>query len=194
MRDRNGLKAEDRRTIGVRHDPELLPGYPMRIGGELAAAPTYVDLEGRHQLDLVFATTDGAVYALRPDGREVPGFPVWSDTERRIDPLNPENYPARAYREPLLRNVREPLSGIAVGDLFHDGRLEIVATSANADVYAWDVQGRRLPDSRSSPIRVTGRCRCPPRRRRHLTGACPRAATGRRRCWPISRETAASTS
>ena len=45
---------------------------------------------------------------------------------------------------PVLRNVHEPLSGIAVGDLFHDGRLEIVATSENADVYAWDAHGRRL--------------------------------------------------
>ena len=40
VRDRNGLKAEDRRTIGVRHDPDLLPGYPMDLGGELSAAPT----------------------------------------------------------------------------------------------------------------------------------------------------------
>jgi hypothetical protein len=144
VRDRNGLKAEDRRTIGVRHDPDLLPGYPMSTAGELSASPSYVDLEGRHQLDLVFATTDGELFALRPNGQEVPGFPVWSRSERQIDPLNPENYPARAYRDPVLRNAHEPLSGIAVGDLFGDGRLEIVATSENADVYAWDAHGRLL--------------------------------------------------
>jgi hypothetical protein len=144
VRDSNGLKAEDRRTIGVRHDPGLLPGYPKHVGGELAAAPTYVDLEGHHQLDLVFATDDGQVEALRPDGSEVPGFPVWSDTERQIDPLNPQNYSARSNRDPTLRNVHEPLSGIAVGDLFHNGGLEVVATSANADVYVWDAHGDRL--------------------------------------------------
>jgi hypothetical protein len=145
VRDSNGLKAEDRRTIGVRHDPDLLPGFPKTVGGEVAASPSWVDLEGRHQLDLVFATYDGQIHALRPDGREVPGFPVSSDLERQIDPLNPQNYPARAYRDPAFRDVREPLTGIAVGDLFHDGRSEIVATSANADVYAWDAHGRRLP-------------------------------------------------
>ena len=143
-RDRNGLKAEDRRTIGVRHDPDLAPGFPKTVGGEMGAGPSWVDLEGRHQLDLVFATYDGQVHALRPDGSELPGFPVSSDGERQIDPANPQNYPARAYRDPKLRDVREPLTGVAVGDLLHDGRLEIVATSANADVYAWDARGRRL--------------------------------------------------
>jgi hypothetical protein len=143
-RDRNGLKAEDRRTIGVRHDPDLAPGFPKAVGGEIAAGPSWVDLEGRHQLDLVFATYDGAVHALRPDGSEAPGFPVSSALERSLDPANPQNYRARSYRDASLRNVRDPLTGVAVGDLFHDGRLEVVATSANADVYAWDAGGRLL--------------------------------------------------
>ncbi len=144
--DANGLKAEDRRTIGVRHDPTLLRGFPKRIGGEIAGGPSYVDLEGRHQLDLVYATADGDVNALRPDGREVPGFPVHTDFDRQIDPNNPENFPARAYRTvPALRNVRDPVVGVAVGDLFGKGRLDIVATTSNADVYAWDAHGHRLP-------------------------------------------------
>ncbi len=142
----NGLKAEDRRTIGVRHDPGLLPGFPKRTGGEAAAGSSYVDLEGRHELDLVYASADGDVHALRPDGQEVPGFPVSSDLDRQIDPANPENFPARAYRSVrALRDVRDPIVGIAVGDLRHDGRLDVVATTSNADVYAWDSHGHRLP-------------------------------------------------
>ncbi len=142
--DGNGLKAEDRRTFGARHDPALLRGYPRRVGGEIAAGPAYVDLEGRRQNDLVLATYDGVVHALRPDGSEVPGFPVGSDALRAIDPRSPQNSRARAYRDPELRDVRDPLTGVAVGDLFGDGRLEVVATSANAVVYAWDARGRRL--------------------------------------------------
>jgi len=166
--DGNGLKGEDRRTIGVRHDPTLLPGFPRRIGGEIAAGPTYADLEGRPQLDLIYATADGNLDALRPDGREVPGFPVHSDLDRQIDPANPENFPARAYRtDQTLRDVRDPLVGTAVGDLFGDGRLEIVATSSNGDIYAWDDHGRRLP---GFPI-------LPPRRYWSLPVPTPAAPT-----------------
>ncbi len=141
----NGLKAEDRRSIGVRHDPGLLPGFPKRTGGEVASEPSYVDLEGRHQLDLVYGTADGDVNVLRPDGTEVPGFPVHTDFDRQIDPHNPENFPARAYRTvPTLRDVRDPIVGIAVGDLFGNGTLDIVATTSNADAYAWNARGQRL--------------------------------------------------
>ncbi len=144
--DGNGLKAEDRRAIGLRHDPQLLPGFPKRTGGELASGPSYVDLEGRHQLDLVYGTADGDLHALRPDGTEVPGFPVYTDFDRQIDPNNPQNFPAKSYETtPALRDVRDPLVGIAVGDLLGNGTLDIVATSSNGDVYAWDAHGHRLP-------------------------------------------------
>ncbi|HEU4979087.1 MAG TPA: hypothetical protein VFT42_09360, partial [Solirubrobacteraceae bacterium] len=143
--DSNGLKAEDRRSIGVRHDPSLVGGAPRHYGAEISGAPTYADLEGRHQLDLVFSTYDGDVHALRPDGTEIPGFPVHSDLLRTIDPANPENFDAPAYRLPVFRDQRDPLSGIAVGDLNHDGRLDVVATGMQGRIYAWGPDGRRLP-------------------------------------------------
>src|SRR3954451_835444 len=61
--DDNGLKAEDRRSIGLRHDPSLVGGKPRHIGGaELSGAASYADLEGRHEQDLVFSTYDGDVH------------------------------------------------------------------------------------------------------------------------------------
>jgi len=144
VKDANGLRGEDRKTVGLHHDPSLRPGFPKDVHAEMGGAPSYVDLTGRKELDLVFATYDGDVHALRPNGREVRGFPVHSLPDRVIDPRNPENYNAPAYRDPHLRNIRDPLAGTAVGDLFGDGRLEIVANSLNGDVYAWDARGRPL--------------------------------------------------
>jgi hypothetical protein len=143
--DGNGLKAEDRRSVGLRHDPDLLGGKPEEFGGEISGAPTYADLGGRHELDLVFSTYDGDVHALRPDGGELPGFPVHSDLLRDVDPTNPENYDAAAYRDvEAFRNQRDPLSGIAVGDLKGDGSLDVVATGMQGRVYAWNGDGERL--------------------------------------------------
>src|SRR2546428_714710 len=146
-KDANGPKAENRRSVGLRHDPDLLPGYPKSVDrADGDAAPTYADLEGKHELDLIVPNGNGELNVWRPDGTEVPGFPVHTVMLKQLDPLNPENYRARAYRNANLANVRDPLSGgAAVGDLFHNGELEIVATSTNGEVYAWDSHGRLLP-------------------------------------------------
>src|SRR3989454_548248 len=147
VNDANGLKAEDRRSVGLRHDPDLLPGYPKSVDwADGDAAPTYADLEGTHELDLIVPNGNGEVNVCRPDGTEVPGFPVHTVMLKQLDPLNPENYRARAYRNTNLANVQDPLSGgAAVGDLFHNGELEIVTTSTNRQAYVWDSHGRPLP-------------------------------------------------
>src|SRR4051795_6353419 len=44
--DGNGLKGEDRRSIGLRHDPDLVGGRPRAYGSEISGAPTYPHLEG----------------------------------------------------------------------------------------------------------------------------------------------------
>jgi hypothetical protein len=143
--DANGLKGEDRRSIGVRHDPNLVGGAPLHFGAEISGAPAYSDLQGRHQEDLIFSTYDGDVHALRPNGRELPGFPVHSSMIRSFDPRAPENFNAPAYRDnPGFRNLLDPLSGIAVGDLKHSGQQDIVATGMNGRVYAWNGFGHML--------------------------------------------------
>src|SRR5256712_3591586 len=111
VNDAHGLKAEDRRSVGLRHDPDLMPGYPKSVDrADGDAAPTCADLEGKHELDLIVPHGHGQLNVWRPDGTEVLGFPASTETLKQLDPLNPQNYRARAYRNANLANVRDPRS------------------------------------------------------------------------------------
>lgn len=142
-RDGNGLKGEDRRSIGARADKDMVEGYPKSIGTEMSAAPTFVDLGGKRQLDLVFGTMDGTVNAIQPNGSQAPGFPVYTRQLRQIDPRNPQNFDSEAYSKvEALREARDPVSGIAVGDLDGNGAQSIIATTTSGWVYAWSANGK----------------------------------------------------
>jgi len=142
-RDGNGLKGEDRRSIGARADKDMVAGFPKSIGTEMSAAPTFVDLGGKRQLDLVFGTMDGSVSALQPDGSQAPGFPVYTWKLKDVDPRNPQNFDSEAYNSvSALRDARDPISGIAVGDLDGNGSQSIVATTTSGWVYAWNSSGK----------------------------------------------------
>lgn len=138
-KDGNGLKGEDRRSFGARTDPGMVDGFPKSIGTEISAAPTFVDLNGTRKQELVFGTNDGIVSALEPDGEQAPGFPVMTRQLRYVDEHNPQNFDAASYRSVQgLREARDPISGIAVGDLTGNGSQSIVAATTSGWVYAWN--------------------------------------------------------
>jgi hypothetical protein len=142
-RDGNGLKGEDRRSIGARTDRDMVAGYPKAIGTEISAAPTFVDLNGGRNQELVFGTYDGVISAINPRGGQVKGFPVRTWQLRKIDPRNAQNFPSESYSSVrALREARDPVSGIAVGDIDGNGSQTIVATTGSGWVYAWTSAGR----------------------------------------------------
>jgi len=65
-------------NLGVSQPPIPRPALAFtRLPQQGATAPpTLYDLEGRGQLDIIQAAWDGHVYAWRPDGTPVPGWPV----------------------------------------------------------------------------------------------------------------------
>jgi hypothetical protein len=144
--DSNGLTGVDRRAVYVQHDPDRLPGFPRYQGPSGESPPVLADLQGRGETDIVIADADGTVHAYRPDGRDLPGFPVRTGVDRSVSAYAG----ARAYE--VVPVPRDPvMSPISIGSLRGDGRLDIVAVSSNGRVYAWDAKGRML---RGFPVTV----------------------------------------
>jgi len=125
----------------------LLRGFPFRIGlrrpadkGRLDAAiyasPALADLDRDGKLDAVFGAADQRIYAVKGNGRLVPGWP------------------ALARDEEAGGDVAKILSSPAIGDLDGDGSPDVVEGTAetygstpttSGRVYALDAHGKRLP-------------------------------------------------
>ncbi|MBC7247147.1 MAG: VCBS repeat-containing protein [Actinobacteria bacterium] len=149
VRDNLGNWGEDRKTLYIFHDEDSLAGTPLMMAGGVTAAPRLADLDGDGADEIVVATGDGAVHALRRDLSELAGWPV------RTTPL-PLHLASAAFSSGSLPGEAfAAVSGApAVGDLDHDGKLEVVAGDASGRVYAWDNEGNLLPGFpvRSNPL------------------------------------------
>ncbi|HJP66867.1 MAG TPA: hypothetical protein VKA30_11270, partial [Actinomycetota bacterium] len=131
--DAKGRMGEDRRTVFVRHDDSLVPGFPLRIGPSGESQPALADLNGDGRLEIVFGDADGRVHAIEGrTRRELPGWPVLTNAVHVVN-RHPGVHPGH---EPVLANV-------AVGDLDHNGRPSVVATSLEGRVYVWSADGAR---------------------------------------------------
>jgi hypothetical protein len=144
--DNRSQMGEDRRAFHARHDDTELAGFPVHLGTSGEASPTMADIEGRGWLDTILPTSQGDVHAIRPDGTEAPGFPVHTNPPPGMDPNYDRNYlNVKEWRDKLVPRPGDPiLTAAAVGDLRHDGALEIVVGTLNGYSYAWDGAGRLL--------------------------------------------------
>ena len=141
------MSGEDRRQLFLHRDRDMLAGFPLELHSDGDSSPLLVDLDGDNRNELVVATSDGVIHALRPNGTELPGWPV--QTARL-----PLHLGERAYHttDGVGADHRAAVIGsLAAGDLFGDGRLEIVADDNQGNVYAWDQGGHLGFHTHSNP-------------------------------------------
>ncbi len=133
-----GNVAEDRRVLALHRDPDLLPAFPRQLGADGAAAPSTADIDADGREEIIIASSNGQVHALRADGSELPGWPVASDPLELHDTA--PGYASGAVPSPVSSAI---VGAVAVGDLDRDGTLEVVATDVQGKAYVWGPDGVR---------------------------------------------------
>ncbi len=142
------MSGEDRRQAFLHRDKDMLPHFPIEMKSDGDSSPLLTDLDGDNRNELVVANSDGIVHAYRPDGSELPGWPVHTRA------LAPDHSAARAYSASDgvgTGHYHAVLGALAAGDLFGDGRQEVVADDNGGNVYAWDEHGNEVFHAEANP-------------------------------------------
>jgi hypothetical protein len=129
------LAGIDRRVLDTFTDPTLSPGFPKRIGSGGESPTRYADINGDDVQELIVPAEDGTVHAYEPNGSELRGWPVHTETEQAA--LGHSGSPALA----ALGLPREPPRGPLIADLANNGSQDVIV-AAGTHVYAWHANGK----------------------------------------------------
>ncbi|MBI2894462.1 MAG: VCBS repeat-containing protein [Deltaproteobacteria bacterium] len=165
--DVGDVTGEMRKVFYVHRDPDLVGGFPRFIGPSGESSPKLVDLDGEPGREILLATADGEVHALRPDGSEAPGWPARVSPAIGMDPSGTPSYVlSAAYATgEVSDDVRSPiLATPAVGDLDGDGGLEVVVVTYDGFLHVFHADGTgaagfpqalpAVPSADTSPTRL----------------------------------------
>jgi len=95
-------------------------GWPQEIeGGVDFSSPVLVDVNGDDTLEVLIAGNDRYIYMFNHHGENMPGWPV------------------RTSNSPGPMETSSP----AVGDIDHDGNMEVVYASDVGQLFAWEIDG-----------------------------------------------------
>jgi hypothetical protein len=148
---RNGLLSEARRAVHIHTDPDLLPGFPKRLGASGEASLKTADLDGDGRREIIVADAGGLVHALRADGSELPGFPASVPNIAALAATPEGHTAAPGWSNPPAANRPRPGYGAAItatpaiGDITGDGKPEIIVATYDGHVVAIGRDGKILP-------------------------------------------------
>ena len=130
-------KGADRKVLTALPDgQQLRPGFPKRLGTGGEAPLRYADLNGDNRQELIVPLEDGTIHAYRPDGTELPGWPVTTRTHYSAA----SHGGAAGFAAAGIDLPREPPRGPTIADLDDDGSPEVV-TAAGLRIYVFEANG-----------------------------------------------------
>jgi hypothetical protein len=136
VEDSLGNVGEDRRVVAI-HTDATLKRAPKQLGASAESPAKLVDLDGDGNLDIVLASSDGAIHAFQgATGEELPGFPAHTNT--LPVGLTP------GFTTGAVPVPRETvIAPSAADDLDGDGKIEIVVASTEGRIYVYGSNGAR---------------------------------------------------
>ena len=148
------VKNEFRKSVSLYKDPNLLPGFPIRNLASVEASGKMFDLDGDGKDEFILPNSDGKLHAFKADGTEPAGWPVLAPKRHELGDdflYNVKN--SCAYRSDKTNCLRkngtlkpdyyEMMTGTpAVGDLDGDGKIEVVQTTYDGNVFVVEADGK----------------------------------------------------
>ncbi|MGD0084914.1 MAG: S8 family serine peptidase [Acidimicrobiales bacterium] len=126
----------------LHRDPGLEAGMPMQLSSSLDAPMKLAPIGPSGEDVLLVPEAGGQIDALLPGGKELPGWPVYTNAA-------PFHASEGAFKSRAITDIPrgEIIGGVAVGDLASaSGKsLDVVATDSLGRVYAWNSGGKLLP-------------------------------------------------